>query len=49
MDPATISRQQVEAFMEKQKEAIRQRFGDRPVDFRVVIEDGKPKVKVRPR
>lgn len=48
MDPATLNRQQVEAFLEKQKEAIRQRFGDRPVDFRVVIEDGKPKVKVRP-
>jgi hypothetical protein len=48
MDPATLSRQQVESFLEKQKEAIRQRFGDRPVDFRVVIEDGKPKVKVRP-
>jgi hypothetical protein len=49
LDPATLNRQQVEAFLEKQKEAIRQRFGDRPVDFRVVIEDGKPKVKVRPR
>jgi hypothetical protein len=49
LDPAALSRQQVEAFLEKQKESIRQRFGDRPIDFLVVIEDGKPKVKVRPR
>jgi hypothetical protein len=49
MDPATLNRQQVADFLEKQKDAIRERFGDRPVEFRVVIEDGKPKVKVRPR
>jgi hypothetical protein len=49
MDPAPLNHQQVAAFLEKQKEAIRQRFGDRPVEFQVVIEDGKPKVKVRPR
>jgi hypothetical protein len=40
-------RQQVAAFLEKQKEKIREKFGDREVEFRVVTEDGKPKIKVR--
>lgn len=43
------SRQQVASFLDKQKEAIRQKFGDRPVEFVVVTEEGKPKIKVRPK
>lgn len=40
-------RQQLAAFLERQKEKIREKFGDREVEFRVVTEDGKPKIKVR--
>jgi hypothetical protein len=43
------NRQQVASFLDKQKEAIRQKFGDRPVEFVVVTEEGKPKIKVRPK
>jgi len=40
-------RQQLAAFLERQKEKIREKFGDREVEFKVVSEDGKPKIKVR--
>jgi hypothetical protein len=40
-------REQVAEFLKRQSEAIRARFGDRPVDMVVVVEDGKPKIKVR--
>lgn len=42
-------RTQVEAFLARQEEKIRAKFGDREVDFQVVSEDGKPKIKVRAR
>jgi hypothetical protein len=41
------NRDQVAGFIAKQEEAIKKRFGDKPVDFVVVTEDGKPKIKVR--
>ncbi|OHB34063.1 MAG: hypothetical protein A2X84_01105 [Desulfuromonadaceae bacterium GWC2_58_13] len=40
-------RQQVHFFLERQKDKIREKFGEREVEFRVVTEDGKPKIKVR--
>ncbi|NJC87453.1 MAG: hypothetical protein FIB02_02810 [Desulfuromonas sp.] len=40
-------REQVAEFLKRQSEAIRERFGDRPVDMVVVVENGKPKIKVR--
>lgn len=40
-------RAQVAAFLEGQREKIREKFGDREVEFRVAIEEGKPKIKVR--
>jgi hypothetical protein len=46
---AAPRREQVETFLKRQSEAIRERFGDRPVDMVVVVEDGKPKIKVRAR
>lgn len=46
---APPKREQVADFLKRQSEAIRQRFGDRPVDMVVVVEDGKPKIKVRPK
>lgn len=41
------NREQVVSFLAKQGKAIKERFGDTPVDFVVVTEAGKPKIKVR--
>ncbi len=41
------NREQVIGFLAKQQEAIKQRFGDKPVDFVVVTEEGKPRIRVR--
>jgi len=41
------NREQVASFLSRQKEAIQKRFGDKQVDFVVVTEAGKPKIKVR--
>lgn len=43
------NRAQVASFLARQAETIKQRFGDKQVDFVVVTEAGKPKVKVRAR
>lgn len=43
------NREQVASFLAKQQDAIKQRFGDKQVDFVVVTEEGKPKIKVRAR
>jgi len=43
------NRDQVVSFLAKQTEAIKERFGEREVDFYVITEGGKPKVKVRPK
>lgn len=43
------NRDQVASFLAKQEEAIKKRFGDKQVDFIVVTESGKPKIKVRAR
>ena len=40
-------RDQVARLIAQQREKIREKFGDRQVEFRVVTEDGKPKIKVR--
>ena len=49
LDQSLPNRQQVASFLEKQKEKIQEKFGNRPVEFVVVTEDGKPKIKVRPK
>lgn len=41
------NRDQVASFLAKQEAAIKERFGDQRVDFVVVTEAGKPKIKVR--
>jgi hypothetical protein len=41
------SRNQVSGFIAKQQDIIKQRFGEKLVDFEVVTEEGKPKIKVR--
>jgi hypothetical protein len=43
------NREQLASFLDKQAETIKQRFGDKQVDFVVVTESGKPKIKVRPK
>jgi len=40
-------RDQVISFLQQQQEKIRAKFGERDIEFRVVTEDGKPKIKVR--
>lgn len=40
-------RQQVASFLAKQNAIIKEKFGDRQVDYVVVTEQGKPKIKVR--
>lgn len=42
-------REQVADFLQRQADAIRQRFGDRAVEMTVVVEAGKPKIRVRPK
>lgn len=41
------ARQRVEEFLAQQKDKIREKFGDRPVEFRIDLEGGKPKLKVK--
>ena len=40
-------RNQVAKLIDQQRQKIREKFGDRQVEFRVVTEDGRPKIKVR--
>lgn len=40
-------RAQVASMLEKQKAAIREKFGDRPVAFKVETRDGKPRIVVK--
>ena len=47
IEGAVPNRQQVAAFLDQQKNKIREKFGDRKVEFMVVTEDGKPKIKAR--
>ncbi len=47
MKDSSLDREQVARFLDQQREKIREKFGDREVEFRVVTEDGKPKIKVR--
>jgi hypothetical protein len=44
---ALPAREQLAAFLERQREKLREKFGDREVVFRVAVEEGKPKIKVR--
>jgi hypothetical protein len=37
----------VQRFLERQKAQIKERFGKREVEFRVVIENGKPKLRAK--
>ena len=41
------AREQFDAFLTRQNATIRERFGERPVDLIVVVQDCKPKLRVR--
>ncbi|RNC72249.1 MAG: hypothetical protein ED859_02625 [Desulfuromonadales bacterium] len=45
----TITREMIAAAIEKQKPAIIARYGTDQVEFRVVVENGVPKIKARSR
>lgn len=44
-----LSREMVAATIEKSKPALAARLGTTDLSFRVVVEDGKPKIKASPR
>lgn len=44
-----ISRDKIRAAIEKQKPALKGKLGTDDLTFRVVVEDGKPKIKAGPR
>lgn len=41
----SLSRRKVELMLEKQRQKLRERFGDQKFRFRVVVEDGRAKLK----
>lgn len=44
-----LTREKIAATLDKYRGALPEKYRDREVEFRVVIEDGKPKIKVRPK
>lgn len=44
-----VDRNQVADFLTRQREALKEKLGGREVEFVVVTEDGKPKIKARPK
>lgn len=45
----TVTREMVASAIEKQKPVIAAKYGTDRVEFRIVIENGVPKIKARPR
>ncbi len=43
------SRQQFYSYLNRQRSALAEKFKGQEIEFRVVTEDGKPKVKARPK
>lgn len=43
----TPNREKFNAMLEKQKEQLRSKYGDKKFEFSVATENGKPKIKVR--
>lgn len=44
-----LTSEKIATTLEKYRGALPEKYRDREVEFRVVIEDGKPKIKVRPK
>lgn len=49
LPPNGLTREKIAATMERYRDALPDKYRDREVEFRVVIEDGRPKIKVRPK
>ncbi|MEZ4483487.1 MAG: MXAN_5187 C-terminal domain-containing protein [Syntrophotaleaceae bacterium] len=49
LDRPAPSRKQFDSYLAKQRTVLSEKFGGREVEFRVVTEDGKPKIKARPK
>lgn len=48
-DRPAPSRQQFDAYIAKQRSALAEKFHGQEIEFRVVTEEGKPKIKARPK
>ncbi|MGA7828615.1 MAG: MXAN_5187 C-terminal domain-containing protein [Geobacteraceae bacterium] len=46
---ANISKEAISATLEKHRAAIREKYRYNDLEFRVLVEDGKPKIKARPK
>ncbi|GAM09139.1 hypothetical protein OR1_01413 [Geobacter sp. OR-1] len=49
LDTDNINPEALKSTLEKQKEALQYKHNCNNIEFRVVIEDGKPKIKARPK
>jgi hypothetical protein len=49
MPTKAITREMVTATLEKHRAAIKDKYRCAEVEFRVLVEDGKPKIKARPK
>jgi wyosine [tRNA(Phe)-imidazoG37] synthetase (radical SAM superfamily) len=49
MPTENVSREMIAAALEKQKPAIMNKYGCKNVEFKVVVENGQPKIKARPK
>ena len=43
-----VAPERLAAMLQKQERQLREKYGARKVEFRVTVEDGKPKLKARP-
>lgn len=43
------SRKQFDSYLARQRSALTEKFGGCEIEFRVVTEDGKPRIKARPK
>lgn len=46
---SSISREAISASLEKHRSAIAEKYRCNDLEFRVLVEDGKPKIKARPK
>jgi len=46
---AKITKEAISASLEKHRAAIKDKYQCRDLEFRVLVEDGKPKIKARPK
>lgn len=49
LDITNVSKEIIISAVEKQRPALQNKYGCTDIEFRVVVEDGKPKIKARPK